>query len=139
MRLSRLRSSTHFAALVLVRRQPIWPTRTRDHRRDIAGRATVPRSARGAGRRGLCQELVRLAISVSGPRDRDLDPDGRSASGLALDLDPPSERLDSVPEPGQSGPPPRIGSADAVIANRKQKHIVLDTEADPHARGVRVL
>ena len=71
--------------------------------------------------------------------DRDLDLDDSSASGLALDLDLPSERFDSIPEPGQSRPPPRIGSADAVIANRKEKHVVLDTEGDPHARGVRVL
>src|SRR3954469_9345535 len=114
-------------------------SRTRDHRRDIAGRATLARSARGAGRRGLCQELVRLAVLVSWPRDRDLDLDDSSASGRALDLDPASERFDSIPEPGQSRPPPRIGSADAVIANRKSKHVVLDTEGNPHARGVRVL
>src|SRR2546423_1815144 len=55
----------------------------------------------------------------AGPGDRDLDFDYGSASGLALDLDPPSERFDSIPEPGQSRSPPRIGSADAVIANRK--------------------
>src|SRR4051812_46054444 len=47
-------TSTHFAALFLVRRQPFWPTRTGEHRREIAGRATLARSARGAGRRGLC-------------------------------------------------------------------------------------
>src|SRR5215211_2843780 len=105
----------------------------------IAGRAIRAGSAGGAGRRGLWQELVRLAVSVSWPRDRDLDLHDSSASGLALDLDRPSERFDSIPEPGQSRPPPRIGSADAVIANRKQKHVVLDTEGDPHARGVRVL
>src|SRR3954466_14817587 len=87
--------------------------------RDIAGRATLARSARGAGLRGLCQELVRCAVSVSWPLDRDLDLDYSSASGLALDLEPPSERFDSIPEPGQSRPPPRIGSADAVVANRK--------------------
>src|SRR3954470_6562776 len=110
-----------------------------DHRRDIAGRATLARSDRGAGRRGLCQELVQLAVSVRWSGDRDLDLDDSSASGLALDLDPPSERFDSIPEPGQSRPPPRIGSADAVIANRKEKHVGLDTEGDPHSRGVRVL
>ena len=128
MRLWRLRSSTHFAAFALVRQQPVWPTRTRDHRRDIAGRATLAPSARGAGRRGLSQELVRLAVSVKLARDRNVDLDDSSTSGLALDLDPPSERFDSIPEPGQSRPPPRIGSADAVIANRKEKHAVLDTE-----------
>src|SRR3954451_23473467 len=101
---------------------------------------SVAGSARGAGRHGLCQELVRLAVSVSWqPRGRDLDLDESSAPGLALDLDSPSERFDSIPQPGQSRPPPRIGSADAVIANRKYKHVVLDTEGDPHARGVRVL
>ena len=63
----------------------------------------------------MCQELVRRAVSVSRPRDRDLDLDYSAASGLALDLDLPSERFDSIPEPGQSRPPPRIGSADAVI------------------------
>jgi hypothetical protein len=102
--------------LILVRRRPIRAIRTRDQRRDIPGRATRARSARGAGRRGMFQEL---AVSVSWPRDRDLDLDDSSASGLALDLDPSSERFDSIPEPGQSRPAPRIGSADAVIANRK--------------------
>src|SRR4051812_23240032 len=100
------------------------------------------RSAGGAGRRGLWPELVRLAVWVSRPRDRDdrdLDLDDSSASGLALDLDPPAERFDSIPEPGQSRPASRIGSADAVIANRQEKHVVLDTERDPHARGVSVL
>src|SRR4051794_41157142 len=100
---------------------------------------TLARSASGAKRRGVYRGLVRLAGSVSWPPGRGLDRGGRSASHLALHLDPSSERFDSIPQPGQSRPPPRIGSADAVIANRKQKHIVLDTEADPHARGVRVL
>src|SRR3954447_26895206 len=139
MRLCHLTTSTHFAALVLARRQPIWlpePGITGVTSPDELRPRAQPR---GAGRRGLCQELVRLAISVSWPCDRDLDLDDGSASGLALDLDPASERFDSIPEPGQSRPPPRIGSADAVIANRKQKHVVLDAEGDPHARGVRVL
>ena len=83
--------------------------------------------------------LVRLAVPVSRSRDRDLHLDERSASGLALDLDPPSERFDSIPEPGQSRSSGCIGSAHAVIANRKKEHVVLDPEGDPHARGVRVL
>jgi hypothetical protein len=88
---------------------------------------------------GLWQALVRLAVSVSRSTDRDRHLDDGSPSGLALDLDPPSERFDSIPEPGQSRSSGCIGSARAVIANREKEHVVLDPEGDPHARGVRML
>src|SRR3954466_11591336 len=116
----------------------IWPARTRDHRRNIAGRGTGG-SARGAGRRRLRQQFVRLVVSVSWSPDWDLHLDEGSASGRALDLDPPSERLDSLPQPGQSGPSIGVRAAHTVIANRKTEHVVVDTERDPHVPGVRVL
>src|SRR3954471_5426074 len=115
------------------------PARTRDYRRNIAGRAAVRGSAGRAGCPRLCQQLVRLAVSVSWPRDRDLHLDEPFASGRALDLDPTSERLDSIPQPVQSGPSVGVRAAHTVIANRKTEHVVVDTERDPHARGVRVL
>src|SRR4051812_4602878 len=114
------------------------PARTRDHRRNIAGRATGG-SAAGAGCRRVRQQLVRLVVSVSWPPDWDLHVDEGSASGRALDLDPPSERLDSIPQPDQSGPSAGVRAAHTVIAHRKTEHVVLDTEGDPHARGVRML
>src|SRR4051794_41555672 len=58
---------------------------------------TLARSASEAKRRGLYQELVQLAASVSWPRDRDLDRDDSYDSNLALDLDTYSQRFDTIP------------------------------------------
>ena len=58
---------------------------------------------------------------------------------MALDLDPPTERLDSIPEPGESRSSGCIGSTRAVIANREQEQVILEPEGDPYARGVRML
>src|SRR4051794_24612468 len=88
---------------------------------------------------GLRRQLVPLVVSVGWPRDWDLHLDEGSASGRALDLDAPSERLDSIPQPGQSGPSAGVRAAHTVIANRKTEHVLVETEGDPHARGVRVL
>src|SRR3954451_21573027 len=118
--------------------EPRRATRAPEHDPVSAGKARRS-AASGLIVQALCQSFVRLAVPVSRPRDRNLELDDGPASGLALDLDPPSERFDSIPEPGQSRPPPRVGSSDAVIANRKEKHAVLDTEANPHARGLRML
>src|SRR3954469_20169726 len=65
--------------------------------------------------------------------------DEGAAPRRALDPEPPSERLDSIPEPGQPRPSACMGAADTVIANRKQEHVVVDTQGNPHPRGVRVL
>ena len=50
-----------------------------------------------------------------------------------------SERLDSIPESGQSRSSGCIGSARAVVANREKEHVVLDPEGHPYTRGVRML
>ena len=58
--------------------------------------------------------------------------------GLSIWIRPPSASIRSL---SPVSPDPRVGvrAAHTVIANRKQGHVVLDTEGDPHARGVRVL
>ena len=90
--------------------------------------------------------VVACASSSSGSPSRSAGPAIGISTSMSVPLPDglsilicPSERLDSIPEPGQSRPSARIGAAHAVIANRKKEHVVLDTEGDPHARGVRVL
>src|SRR3954454_645663 len=110
-----------------------------DHHHPTTRTCARAGSAGEARRRRLCERPVRLTVLVSWFHDWDLHLDERAASWRTLDPERPSERLDSIPEPGQPRPSACMGAADAVIANRKQEHVVVNTQGNPHPRGVRVL
>src|ERR1700761_9770374 len=69
----------------------------------------------------------------------DLDEQRGAAADGARDVEGAPDCLEAVAEPGQSGPPGGVGSADPVVADRQLQDRVGCVEFDMHGGGTRVL